>query len=650
MRSRRSLIQCVLSALFFGSILATGVTWQDGALLPGLRAPEAQARRARRSARRKPAPGKVSRAPIAPPPMGQALQTTALPDAPSAKRLTASLVQTLPRLRVPAKQIVADLKTHCETAWYADSVRGKKIGYARQLVSRPNKGVVLWRDSEANVHQVAGAHGGAHSRQGSRYKDEEDGGVRAWILENMEVAMTMVFLFLVFGIGGITAFFNALAGSGPGVSRKRKKVGAALAAHLVRKHFVVDDDDAQWDFSEDNEDNQDLDAGDKASMSEVFGNKALFGYVGRHLCMVAATGGRDAQGVTIDVRLYWDNHQTNPAVALELDTQEEDEPPESGMQRFHTGNPRFDGLFLKRHASAHAASRLGAQGAQLGYVEEFVAKYKKNIARIEVGDTLEATFRDRLLLGAARPTQQLDELLADVERLAQVLETTIDPSFVHAPPPAAGAPRYAAVEVITTCPKCKSGVPLNGPMTHLQCPACLSEFSVSPDFWDLLEEPYKSFHSGGGALVINFKTDFRWQAATPKCAHCHAELPVQDSPVGSVTPIRCSACGQPTSTFPAPAWLRDVVPKAAQLYRAERARDDDAPQVALPNPEAPAPVVMSCPQCGGALTVTAEMERIIRCSYCQVEVFLPDALWKRLHPVKTASVWYVRYHPPGAAG
>jgi hypothetical protein len=51
---------------------------------------------------------------------------------------------------------------------------------------------------------------------------------------------------------------------------------------------------------------------------------------------------------------------------------------------------------------------------------------------------------------------------------------------------------------------------------------------------------------------------------------------------------------------------------------------------------------MSCPQCAGALQVTAESERTVTCQYCQSAVYLPDPLWQRLHPVRIAAWWYVK--------
>lgn len=52
---------------------------------------------------------------------------------------------------------------------------------------------------------------------------------------------------------------------------------------------------------------------------------------------------------------------------------------------------------------------------------------------------------------------------------------------------------------------------------------------------------------------------------------------------------------------------------------------------------------MTCPQCGAALHLTAGSQRTTSCQFCNVDVFLPDDLWRRLHPVKVVQPWWVRF-------
>jgi hypothetical protein len=55
------------------------------------------------------------------------------------------------------------------------------------------------------------------------------------------------------------------------------------------------------------------------------------------------------------------------------------------------------------------------------------------------------------------------------------------------------------------------------------------------------------------------------------------------------------------------------------------------------------PVAMACPKCGGGLTIGPDTERTIACHFCSASVFIPDALWKELHPVKTMLRWTLTF-------
>jgi DNA-directed RNA polymerase subunit RPC12/RpoP len=55
------------------------------------------------------------------------------------------------------------------------------------------------------------------------------------------------------------------------------------------------------------------------------------------------------------------------------------------------------------------------------------------------------------------------------------------------------------------------------------------------------------------------------------------------------------------------------------------------------------PVLFSCARCGANLEVTADTKRILTCSYCDSDLFLPDALWRALHPVQKRRPFWVRF-------
>src|SRR5262249_37196322 len=75
-----------------------------------------------------------------------------------------------------------------------------------------------------------------------------------------------------------------------------------------------------------------------------------------------------------------------------------------------------------------------------------------------------------------------------------------------------------------------------------------------------------------------------------------------------------------------------------------------APAPVIPA-SASAPVIMRCPECGGSLRVTSDSARTIACDHCNNNVYLPDDLWRSLHPVKRAAFWTIAWDlPPLAEG
>ena len=212
--------------------------------------------------------------------------------------------------------------------------------------------------------------------------------------------------------------------------------------------------------------------------------------------------------------------------------------------------------------------------------------------------------------------------------------------------------RYGVFILRTDCSSCGQPMPLNGPQQVVECAACGHVSRFGPERWkSLLEDLDNEYDEYGWAdssnsTVMTGDGTFNLQVGrqVPHCPACHKSIPSFEIEVGTDEDLTCAKCGQKVSTFPAPEWLREVMPSARQIYGAERVGGSAPPgAVEVETPEASRPVVMQCPQCGGALKVTIESERLVPCGYCVVDVYLPDDLWRRLHPVKTADRWIVRF-------
>lgn len=207
--------------------------------------------------------------------------------------------------------------------------------------------------------------------------------------------------------------------------------------------------------------------------------------------------------------------------------------------------------------------------------------------------------------------------------------------------------RYACLEVRVTCSSCGGSIPVNGPCIELNCPACFETMPVSTDilggFLNDLEEEYEGITKGqgrGGTVISGSGTyKYGYWRLPPRCSTC--EKPLELEELGTGTTISCGGCEAKYHLFPAPAWLRKEVPSAVACVTPGPQPGPEGEQVMEIDESSPRLIVMSCPQCGGALSVSTSSERIMNCGYCSTDVYVPDEVWTRLHPVHKSLEWFV---------
>jgi hypothetical protein len=214
-------------------------------------------------------------------------------------------------------------------------------------------------------------------------------------------------------------------------------------------------------------------------------------------------------------------------------------------------------------------------------------------------------------------------------------------------------PRYGCFEIRTSCNNCGQPVPINGPFRSITCTSCFETVRISADtlagFFNNFEEEFEGLEMGegsGGTLMGGGGTfEYSYWRLEPRCSSCKTPLPKSDSNTDET--IACTKCGTAHEVYPAPNWLKELVPSVRQCYSVEREHPKEGNAV-MQVDEALKPVVMSCPQCGGTLSITALSQRILTCEYCEVEVYVPDAIWTRLHPVETTAEWFLAFEgkPP----
>jgi hypothetical protein len=200
-----------------------------------------------------------------------------------------------------------------------------------------------------------------------------------------------------------------------------------------------------------------------------------------------------------------------------------------------------------------------------------------------------------------------------------------------------------SIEIRTTCPKCGNPVPVNALVSEVQCPSCQQRVSLDARFWQGVNLKIGAraliAETETGPEVLENGTSVTTNLADPSCAACGGELSITDNMLQSgPTSIAC-ACGASTPIRPVP---RALIPNLRMFctHVIGEAPEQQPPLGQRAVLVASEPVMFPCPNCGGALPVDGS-ERTAKCAYCRTNAYLPDDLWRRLHPVKSISRWYV---------
>lgn len=210
---------------------------------------------------------------------------------------------------------------------------------------------------------------------------------------------------------------------------------------------------------------------------------------------------------------------------------------------------------------------------------------------------------------------------------------------------------FFVYKVRTSCPECGEGVLLEGPRLEAKCEACASAMTLTASHWKNMLSFRSSADEFGltegktrGSSLSSGEQRFlvSWGPQRPLCVACSAPLDLNRAPPGTTGDIAC-ACGHANPTFPPPPWLAQSDPTILQIFGAPRDALAGAPAAAQVGASALGLVSFACPDCGANLKVTPDSARVLRCTYCQCDSYLPEALWRALHPVKKRTPFYVAF-------
>lgn len=200
------------------------------------------------------------------------------------------------------------------------------------------------------------------------------------------------------------------------------------------------------------------------------------------------------------------------------------------------------------------------------------------------------------------------------------------------------------------CPACGQPVPLNAPAQSAHCAACARDFALPPAvfaevllrFDDAYPAKVDPFPKGADGTIGELSVHATYPSGGPVCEKCGHELALAAPPSEGTVTFACAACGDPAACYPAPDWLRALVPTATHIAVADTTAVASS-AASQPRHDESRPVLMPCPGCGASLKLTSDTTRTLQCGFCKNDVYLPDDLWRRLHPVRTVAPWYVRF-------
>lgn len=209
---------------------------------------------------------------------------------------------------------------------------------------------------------------------------------------------------------------------------------------------------------------------------------------------------------------------------------------------------------------------------------------------------------------------------------------------------------FGCFELRTQCPHCSGPVILNGFFRKVRCPSCEKEVKIDRDLYEsVIKEFLEKYNSlqprQGHSGTINFNFHYGAYRLDPRCQSCNEPLEVAQIEAGTEGEIECKNCGNKMTTAPTTAWVQNMFPVAVQTFGVDKPEKPEDAE-AVKETEKIRPIVFSCPQCGGALKVTADRARAAACESCGSNVYLPDEIWSRFHPVDTVREWFVGFGKP----
>lgn len=205
----------------------------------------------------------------------------------------------------------------------------------------------------------------------------------------------------------------------------------------------------------------------------------------------------------------------------------------------------------------------------------------------------------------------------------------------------------ACVEIKATCKKCGQPLPINALVEKVECAFCQAESDFSYQFWsdnilDNVFDDVEDFSEGAGQSSQSFTPqgvfNMTYGRQNPTCRECKTliDMAKMDDYI-KAGKIECTKCQNEILVRVLPNNAHETLRKISYLI------GEDSNLISQNSgsvPNSTRLIVYNCPSCAAALDIDGT-DRMIKCKSCGSEIYLPDDLWLRLHPVKTVQRWYL---------
>jgi Zn finger protein HypA/HybF involved in hydrogenase expression len=196
------------------------------------------------------------------------------------------------------------------------------------------------------------------------------------------------------------------------------------------------------------------------------------------------------------------------------------------------------------------------------------------------------------------------------------------------------------LEITTKCIHCGDTIAVNSAVNKIWCSGCKGQTTFSGELWSLLLGEIISISNEmnfgearntsvedetAGTVRVTFKK------ADLECYNCKQLITYNEN-----DNIICSKCG---AAIQKRAVSKTSVKKGFNFFINEDTYQlgEEKEKSYIINP-----VEISCTNCGGPLKADGT-ERLIKCSFCNTEIMIPDSVWYRLHPSIHVRPWYFVY-------